>query len=307
MRAFLTSAAMILALALAPAASRAEQPLFKPWINGVSADEPQMQVQRYDADTYVIRQSIRTNFEGPFLYLLFGHDRVLLFDTGAGGLKIRPTIDGVIAQWLAEHHRASIPLVVAHTHSHGDHHQGDIEFKDRPDTVVVGLYRSQVAAFFGFKDWPNDIVRYELGGRMLDVIATPGHHPTHIMLYDERTRLLLTGDTICACRLYVPVNQWDVYRASIDRLVAFTKTHPVSHVMGAHVEMTREPGVLITDEAPSHPDEHVLELAPSVLTEVQAGVHAMGETPKQEPHADFVIFPLPARDLPPDSPPPGSP
>ena len=307
MRAFLTSAALILALSQAPGAPRAEPPLFKPWINGVAADEPQMQVQRYDADTYVIRQSIRTNFEGPFLYLLFGHDRVLLFDTGAGGLKIRPTIDGAVAQWLAEHHRAAIPLVVAHTHSHGDHHQGDIEFKDRPDTTVVGLYRSQVAAFFGFKDWPNDIVQYDLGGRVLDVVATPGHHPTHIMLYDERTQLLLTGDTICACRLYVPTNQWDVYRASIDRLAAFTKTHPVSHVMGAHVEMARKPGVLIPDEAPSHPDEHVLELPASVIGEVQASVHAMGETPKQEPHADFVVWPLPARDLPPDSPPPGSP
>jgi hypothetical protein len=68
-------------------------PFFKPWINGVSAGEPQMQVQRYDDDTYVIRQSIRTNFEGPFLYLLFGSDRALLIDTGAGGLNVRPMID----------------------------------------------------------------------------------------------------------------------------------------------------------------------------------------------------------------------
>jgi hypothetical protein len=57
--------------------------LFKPWINGVLRDEPQMQVQRCDDDTYVIRQSIRTNFEGPFLYVLLGSDRVLLIDTGA--------------------------------------------------------------------------------------------------------------------------------------------------------------------------------------------------------------------------------
>jgi glyoxylase-like metal-dependent hydrolase (beta-lactamase superfamily II) len=111
--------------------------LFKPWINGVSAGEPQMQVQRYDDDTYVIRQSIRTNFEGPFLYLLFGNDRALLIDSGAGGLKVRPTIDRVIAEWAARHHRNSIPLVVSHSHGHGDHHQGDAEFQDRPDTTVV--------------------------------------------------------------------------------------------------------------------------------------------------------------------------
>src|ERR1700743_1359164 len=104
--------------AFPPAA--AAKPLFAPWIDGTSASEPQMQVQRYDADTFVIRQSVETNFEAPFLYLLFGKDRALLLDTGAGGLQVRPTIDGVIADWLKAHHRASIPLVVAHSHSHGD-------------------------------------------------------------------------------------------------------------------------------------------------------------------------------------------
>ena len=126
---------LLLATSLADTANPSiHAPLFKPWINGVSADEPQMQVQRYDDDTYVIRQSIRTNFEGPFLYLLFGSDRAFLIDTGAGGLEVRPTIDRVIAEWTARHHRIAIPLVVAHSHSHGDHHQGDAEFQDRPDT-----------------------------------------------------------------------------------------------------------------------------------------------------------------------------
>ena len=33
-------------------------------LDGTQASEPQMQVQRYDGDTYVIRQSVKTNFEG---------------------------------------------------------------------------------------------------------------------------------------------------------------------------------------------------------------------------------------------------
>src|ERR1700749_2255530 len=131
------AAALAAALLLLPGAALAA-PLFQPWIDGTQASEPQMQVQRYAADTFVIRQSVKTNFEAPFLYLLFGKDRALLLDTGAGGLKIRPTVDAAIDQWLAEHHRTSIPLVVAHSHSHGDHRAGDAEFKDRPDTVVVG-------------------------------------------------------------------------------------------------------------------------------------------------------------------------
>jgi glyoxylase-like metal-dependent hydrolase (beta-lactamase superfamily II) len=304
MRAFWTLAMITVAVVLAPHEARAAPALFQPWINGVSSAEGEMQVQRYDADTFVIRQSIRTNFEGPFLYLLFGRDRALLLDSGAGGLKIRPTIERVIAEWLAAHGRASIPLVIAHSHNHGDHHQGDVEFKDRSDTVVVGLYTTEVSGFFKIADWPNDIVKYDLGGRILDIIPTPGHQASHIMIYDERTRLLLSGDTLCACRLYVPLNQFASYRDSIDRVVAFTRDHPVSHILGAHIEMTRQPGELIVDEAPSHPDERVLELPASALTELRAAIRAMGDAPKQEPHHDFVIFPLPPRPLPPASPPP---
>jgi glyoxylase-like metal-dependent hydrolase (beta-lactamase superfamily II) len=268
--------------------------LFKPWINGISAAEPQMQVQRYDADTYVIRQSIRTNFEGPFLYVLFGSDRALLIDTGAGGLKVRPTIDRVIAEWAARHHRISVPLVVSHSHSHGDHHQGDAEFQDRPDTTVVGLYPTDVADFFKIADWPNQIMPYDLGGRVLDIIPTPGHQSAHIMLFDRKTRLLFSGDSLGPYRLYIPMNEAKTYRDSIDRVAAFTKDLHVSWILGAHIEMTTKPGELISDEAPRHPDEHVLEISYSNLPELQTALHSMGDNLERQAHRNFVIFPKPA-------------
>jgi len=289
--------ALAIALVAGPAGA-APKPLFAPWIDGTAAAEPQTQTQRYDRDTYVIRQSVKTNFEAPFLYLLFGKDRALLLDTGAGGLKIRPTVDAAIDQWLAEHHRTSIPLVVAHSHSHGDHRAGDAEFKDRPDTVVVGWTAPEVAAFFKMANWPQDIVKFDLGGRMLDVIPTPGHHPSHIMIFDERTRWLLSGDTLYPGRLYIPDGALTDYRASIDRVVAFTKTRRVSHIMGAHIEMTREPGKDYRDLARTHPDEHVLELPYADLLELQTAVHAMGDTAKRDVHPDFIVFPLPPRPKP---------
>jgi glyoxylase-like metal-dependent hydrolase (beta-lactamase superfamily II) len=263
-----------------------------------------MQVQRYDEDTYVIRQSIRTNFEGPFLYLLFGSTRALLIDTGAGGLKVRPTIDRVIAEWAARHHRTSIPLVVSHSHSHGDHHQGDPEFQDRPDTTVVGLYPKDVADFFKIADWPNQIVPYDLGGRVLDIIPTPGHQSAHIMMFDRKTRLLFSGDSLGPYRLYIPMNEAKTYRDSIDRVAAFTRDKHVSWILGAHVEMTTKPGELIPDEAPSHPDEHVLEISYSNLPELQTALNAMGDNPVRQAHRDFVIFPRPAREPQPFAPPP---
>jgi len=287
----------------AAADSPMHAPRFKPWINGALLDEPQMQVQRYDDDTYVIRQSIRTNFEGPFLYVLFGSDRALLIDTGAGGLKVRPTIDRVIAEWATRHHRSSIALIVAHSHSHGDHHQGDAEFQDRPDTTVVGLYPKDVADFFKIADWPNQIVPYDLGGRVLDIIPTPGHQSAHIMMFDRKTRLLFSGDSLGPYRLYIPMNEAKTYRDSIDRVAAFTKDRHVSWILGAHIEMTTKPGELIPDEASSHPVEHALEISYSNLAELQAALHTMGDNLEQQAHRDFVIFPKPAREQQPFAPP----
>jgi hydroxyacylglutathione hydrolase len=263
------------------------------WIDGTSAAEPQTQVQRVDADTYVIRQSVRTNFEAPFLYLLFGKDRAILFDSGAGGLKIRPVIDGLVAQWLAEHHRASIPLIVAHTHGHGDHHQGDAEFAGRPDTVVVGLAPEQVAAFFGIKTWPTDIAAFDLGGRRLSIIPAPGHQAAHIVVFDPKTHWLIAGDSLYPGRLYV--RDFPAYRASIDRVVDFCRGRRVSWVLGAHIEMTAEPGKDFLNQAPTHPNERRLELPFADLLELRKGLHAMGDTAARQVHDDFIVFPLPAK------------
>ncbi|OAN58470.1 MBL fold metallo-hydrolase [Sphingomonas sp. TDK1] len=270
-------------------------PAFAPWINGTAAREPETQVQAIDADTFAIRQSVKTNFEAPFLYLIFGRDRALLLDTGAGGLKIRPTVDRLIADWRAKQGGRPIRLVVAHSHSHGDHHAGDDEFRDRPDTDVVGLKPSEVAAFFHFNGWPQGVARYDLGGRMLDILATPGHQPAHIMVYDARTRLLFSGDMLYPGRLYVPLNHFDDFRASAGRLAAFARTHPIRALLGAHVEMTTTPGKDYPMEAPVHADEHPLPLAPSAIEELRAAVAKAGPVPTVDRHADFIVYPVPVR------------
>ncbi|MDB5702817.1 MAG: fold metallo-hydrolase [Sphingomonadales bacterium] len=291
------SLALVTLCAAGPVAPTTAHP-FAHWIDGTAASEPQIQVQRYDADTFVLRQSVRTNFEAPFLYLLFGQDRALLIDSGSGGLKIRPTIDALIAQWLARNHRKSIPLVVAHSHSHGDHHQGDSEFAGRPDTTVVGLKPEDVATFFGVAHWPDGIATYDLGGRALSIIPTPGHEPAHIMVYDPRTRLLFSGDMLYAGRLYVPTDQFAVFAASADRVAAFAKAHPIAMLLGAHIEMTNTPGKDYANEAATHPDEHSLELSASAPARLQAAVHRMNQTPVIGNEGDFIIYPRPPKPRP---------
>ena len=155
----------------ATAAPVSKSPFAETWIDGAHGSEPQMQVQRYDADTYVVRQSVKTNVEAPFIYLFFGTERVLEIDSGAGGLKIRPTIDKVIDDWVQAKGLKSIQLVVAHSHSHDDHIAGDGEFAGRPNTIVVGHSPAQVASFFKVSSWPDSIAQFDLGGRTLDMVA----------------------------------------------------------------------------------------------------------------------------------------
>lgn len=289
--------AVVLACTVLPGwpvlANSGQSALFAGWINGSDPAEPEMQVQALDADTFVIRQSVRTNFEAPFLYLLFGKDKALLLDTGAGGLRIRSTIDHVIDGWLRAHRRTDIPLIVAHTHAHRDHIAGDEELRSRPMTTVIGLSPREVAAFFSVDDWPNGLGSIDLGHRRLTIIPTPGHEPSHIMVYDPRRKMLLSGDALYPGRLYVPVNHMNEERASIDRVVAFVGTHPVRTILGAHIEMTDQAGRDYKKGVDSHPDEHRLELPGGALLELQQGLRApLDEPGVPQTHDDFIIYPL---------------
>jgi hypothetical protein len=121
-------------------------------------------VHRYDPHTYVLRQSKALTAEAPFLYLVFGSERAVLFDTGASkktvGNPLRETVDGIVEAWLAEHPREGYHLVVAHTHGHLDHVEGDAQFADRPATTIVDRELEAMQEFFGFTSWPDEIVRF---------------------------------------------------------------------------------------------------------------------------------------------------
>ena len=267
---------------------------FPTWINGADCStEPQIQVYAYDANTYILRQSMCTDYEGPFMYLLFGQNRVLLEDTGASAspaIPIHTTVKRIIARWLASHGMSSIPLTVAHSHSHGDHVANDNQFIGQPNTTVVGTSVSAVQNFFGVTSWPTQIVQYDLGGRILDVIPIPGHQSAHIAFYDRNTQLLLTGDTLYPGRLYI--SDFNAYKASVQRLVDFTATNNVSFVLGTHIEMQNVPGQQFPLGSTYHPNEHVLQLSQSHLIELLNGVLGMQGSPHQEVHNDFIIYPL---------------
>jgi len=130
------------------------------WIHGSPRGQPNadppIQAHSYDPHTMILRQNRAISPEAPFLYLLFGNDRALLFDTGAtedaDKLSLRKTVDGLVDAWLAVNPRERYGLIVAHTHSHADHIAGDAQFADRPNTTVVGTTVGDVKSSFGFFD-----------------------------------------------------------------------------------------------------------------------------------------------------------
>lgn len=250
---------------------------------------PEFQVHRYNEDLYVLRQSGCSHFEKPFLYLLFGRDRALLLDTGAGTTRVARAVRGVVGRWLARRGLKSIPLVVAHTHAHGDHTAGDDQFRGAPGTTLVEPRLDAVRSFFGVRDWPEQVVQYDLGGRVLDVIPIPGHEETSIAVYDRQTALLFTGDTLYAGRLFVqdPAE----FVRSIRRLVDFTRDKPVAHVLGNHIENKRAPFEEYPMGTSQQPDEHALELGRAHLLELDDALTRMGGAVREKVLRDFSIRP----------------
>jgi glyoxylase-like metal-dependent hydrolase (beta-lactamase superfamily II) len=265
------------------------------WINGSNCGgDPPIQIDQYGPNTWILRQNKCTNFEGPFMFLFFGQDKAILFDTGAGNIPIYTTVSTLVAQWAAAHGKASLPLVVAHTHGHGDHIAGDPQFAGQPGVTLVGVSQTAVAAFFGFQDWPNDIVQFQLGGRTLDIIATPGHQSAHICIYDHETALLLTGDMLYPGHLFisgaVSGGNFAKYKASAQRLVDFMADKPIAIIFGNHVEAKNTPFQFYPYPTSSQPNEHDPYLTRAHLLELNAAVQAM-TTPHVEAHADFSIEP----------------
>jgi glyoxylase-like metal-dependent hydrolase (beta-lactamase superfamily II) len=264
------------------------------WIHGSqncsTNTDPPIQVHQYAARTWILRQNACLDFEAPFLYLMVGNQKALLIDSGATSsaslFPVRATVQGLLDAYELANGLPDLQLIVAHSHAHGDHVQGDGQFAGQPNTTVVGTSLSSVQAFFGITSWPTQLVSYDLGGRLLDVIPTPGHHSTHICVYDAETGALCTGDTFYPGYLFI--SNLAAYKPSIARLVTFAGSHAITDILGGHIEMRSTPGLWYPYGTVYQPQEHELALHLPQLLELDAALQSITGSVTQI-HDDFII------------------
>ena len=196
-------------------------------------------------------------------YLIVGRERALLFDTGMGISDIKK----VTAELT------KLPIIVLNSHTHDDHVGGNWEFETvhgmdtdftrtnakgsredaqaeiTPDQICGSLPKGFDAKAYVTRPWKiaaymHDGERFDLGGRTIEVIATPGHTPDAISLIDRANGLLFTGDTYYPAPIWLfrPETDLDAYAASIRRLAALAPQ--IKLVLGAHNIPVAQPAVL---------------------------------------------------------------
>src|SRR3984885_11373819 len=202
-------------------------------------------------------------FEEAISFLILGEKRAILFDTGMGIGDIKRVVTSL----------TTLPIAVLNSHTHDDHVGDNWEFKDiyGMDTdftrtnakgssidaqaeLIPGSVCGQLPAGFDAKSystrpfhvtkWIHDGDTVDLGGRVLQVIATPGHTPDSICLLDRENGLLFTGDTYYPgpIWLYRPETDLDAYVASVKKIAALAPD--LKMVLGAHNFPVAQPSVL---------------------------------------------------------------
>jgi glyoxylase-like metal-dependent hydrolase (beta-lactamase superfamily II) len=179
-------------------------------------------------------------------YLIVGKKAAVLIDTGYG---------------IADYYEAcqsitKLPLSVVLTHGHGDHAGGVSLF---PTAWIKRPKAGETNVFGDIK---------------LDVIATPGHTPTSVSLFDRESGTLFVGDTINpgAIWLFLPESDLGQWLDSIDKLAALYPE--VKRVLPGH-------GPPFTPE--------ILKEAESIAKDIRSGKAKVKPGTNQYESTSFVI------------------
>jgi len=227
----------------------------------VLPNESWFEVYKVAPETFAIYEPHQ--FEEVISYLIVGRRQAVLFDTGMGIGDIKKVVSRLTSR----------PVVVVNSHTHNDHVGDNWEFpfiygmdtaftranakgsvadaqaELAPGEICGELPEGFDAKTYRTKPWhvsifAHDGFKIDLGGRTLEIIATPGHTPDSICLLDRENGLLFTGDTYYPAPIWLfrPETNLDGYVASVKKLAALAPQ--VKVVLGAHNVPVAQPSVL---------------------------------------------------------------
>lgn len=266
-------APIFLSLFFLPHAAHAQQPAssMPSWCGDHSAafahlkrvSSPDSWFEVYKVATGVFAIYEPRQSEEAISYLILGARGAVIFDTGMGIGDIRKVAESL----------THLPVTVINSHTHNDHVGGNWQFDsiDGMDTAftranskgstadaqaelapgnVCGALpsgfdpKTYSTRAFRITHWLHDGDTIDLGGRTLEVIATPGHTPDAICLLDRANGLLFTGDTFYpgTIWLYRPETDLGAYAHSVQRLAALAPH--LRMLLCAHNEPIASPAVL---------------------------------------------------------------
>ena len=227
----------------------------------VKVSDPWFEVYKVAPGVFAIYEPHQ--WEETIGYLIVGSKRAIEFDTGMGISDIKKVIGELTQE----------PVTVLNSHTHADHVGGNWEFDDvegmdteytrtnakgskaaAQEEIGAGKICGSLPAGFDAKAYAtrpwkiaaliHDGSRFDLGGRTIEVIATPGHTPDSISLLDRANGLLFTGDTYYPGTIFLTGagTDLDAYGRSVQRLAALSPK--LKMVLGAHNVPVSSPDVL---------------------------------------------------------------
>ena len=264
---------LILAAIAAPQVQATVKPWTSTWSEGsedcIGHPQPPLEVHEYDSRTFVLRESLCSTGEAPFMYLLLGNTKALLIDTGDVADAKQMPLSQTVLQMVSQYGSPDLPLLVVHTHRHLDHRSADPQFEHLSNVRVVGYDLASVRQFFGFAQWPEGRAEIDLGNRVVDVLPAPGHEGTHLVFFDRNTALLFSGDFMMPGRILIENSAADLLSAR--RVAEFVSDKSVTAVLGGHVEEDAD-GRLFPWGSTFHPRERSLPMSKSDLLALPAAL-----------------------------------
>ena len=129
-------------------------------------------------------------FDGPVgrAFLFRGTQKALLVDTTMGPGDLRAKVEKLVG---------TLPVILVNTHGDSDHIGCNNQFS------VTKMHPSEFA-YYAVKCKKDDAIpeaveegdEIDIGGRIFEIIYTPGHTYGSIMLLNREERFLLSGDSI---------------------------------------------------------------------------------------------------------------